>query len=115
MFLRAPTVEMAYAWNIVPSFIGLIYASVAYTASQELVKLRMRSFASAFMLFCLTLVGIGCGPLIAGLLSDHFAAQGAPQPLARALELILVFNAASIACLLMATRKYRRDAERAAA
>jgi predicted MFS family arabinose efflux permease len=115
MFLRAPTVEMAYAWNIVPSFIGLIYASVAYTASQELVKLRMRSFASAFMLFCLTLVGIGCGPLIAGLLSDHFAAQGAPQPLARALELILVFNAASIACLLMATRNYRRDAERAAA
>ena len=47
MFLRAPTVEMAYIWNIVPSFIGLIYASVAYTASQELVKLRMRSFASA--------------------------------------------------------------------
>ncbi|MDP3460739.1 MAG: MFS transporter, partial [Hyphomonas sp.] len=50
MFLRAPTVELAYAWNLVPSFIGLIYASVAYTASQELVKLRMRSFASAFML-----------------------------------------------------------------
>ena len=115
MFLRAATVEMAYAWNIVPSFIGLIYASVAYTAAQELVKLRMRSFASAFMLFCLTLIGIGCGPLIAGILSDHFAAQGAAQPLARALELILILNAASIACLLMATRHYRRDAERAAA
>lgn len=114
MFLRAPTVEMAYAWNIVPSFIGLIYASVAYTASQELVKLRMRSFASAFMLFCLTLVGIGCGPLIAGLLSDHFAAKGAAQPLARALELILLFNAASIVCLLMSTRNYRKDTERAA-
>ena len=115
MFLRAATVEMAYALNIVPSFIGLIYASVAYTAAQELVKLRMRSFASAFMLFCLTLIGIGCGPLIAGILSDHFAAQGAAQPLARALELILILNAASIACLLMATRHYRRDAERAAA
>jgi predicted MFS family arabinose efflux permease len=114
MFLRAPTVETAYAWNIVPSFIGLIYASVAYTASQELVKLRMRSFASAFMLFCLTLIGIGCGPLIAGMLSDHFSAQGAAQPLARSLEMILAFNAASIACLLMATRNYRRDVARAA-
>jgi len=114
MFLRAPGVEMAYAWNIVPSFIGLIYASVAYTASQELVKLRMRSFASAFMLFCLTLIGIGFGPAIAGLLSDHFAAQGAARPLARALEIMLVFNAASIACLLMATRNYRKNAERAA-
>jgi predicted MFS family arabinose efflux permease len=114
MFLRAPTVETAYAWNIVPSFIGLIYASVAYTASQELVKLRMRSFASAFMLFCLTLIGIGCGPLIAGMLSDHFSAQGAAQPLARSLEMILAFNAASIFCLLMATRNYRRDVARAA-
>ena len=114
MFLRAPTVETAYAWNIVPSFIGLIYASVAYTASQELVKLRMRSFASAFMLFCLTLIGIGCGPLIAGMLSDHFSAQGAAQPLARSLEMILAFNAASIVCLLMATRNYRRDVARTA-
>ncbi|ABI78610.1 major facilitator family transporter [Hyphomonas neptunium ATCC 15444] len=114
MFLRAPSVELAYAWNIVPSFIGLIYASVAYTASQELVKLRMRSFASAFMLFCLTLIGIGCGPWIAGELSDHFLRGGAERPLARALEVILLFNAASIVCLLMATRKYRSDAERAA-
>lgn len=114
MFLRAPNVELAYAWNLVPSFIGLIYASVAYTASQELVKLRMRSFASAFMLFCLTLIGIGCGPLIAGLLSDHFTATGAAQPLARALEIILLFNAASIVCLLMSTRHYRRDVARAA-
>ncbi|MBI1400410.1 MFS transporter [Hyphomonas sp.] len=114
MFLRAPNVEMAYAWNVVPSFIGLIYASVAYTASQELVKLRMRSFASAFMLFCLTLIGIGCGPWIAGLLSDHFASTGAAHPLARSLELILLFNLASIVCLLMATKNYRRDAARAA-
>jgi predicted MFS family arabinose efflux permease len=114
MFLRAPTVEMAYAWNIVPSFIGLVYASVAYTASQELVKLRMRSFASAFMLFCLTLVGIGLGPVIAGALSDHFAASGAAQPLGRALELMLLFNAGSIFCLVMSTRTYARDVARAA-
>jgi len=114
MFLRAPSVELAYAWNVVPSFIGLIYASVAYTASQELVKLRMRSFASAFMLFTLTLIGIGCGPWIAGELSDYFNARGAAQPLARSLEMILLFNAASIFCLVMATRHYRRDAARAA-
>lgn len=114
MFLRAPSVEMAYVWNIVPSFIGLIYASVAYTASQELVKLRMRSFASAFMLFCLTLIGIGCGPWIAGVLSDYFARAEAAHPLARSLEVMLLFNASSIVCLLMATRSYRKDAARAA-
>ena len=114
MFLRAETVGMAYAWNVVPSFVGLIYASIAYTASQELVQLRMRAFASAFMLFCLTLIGIGCGPWIAGMLSDYFTAQGEAQPLARALELILIFNAVSILCLLMSSRNYRADALRAA-
>lgn len=114
MFLRAPDVWSAYAWNLVPAFIGLVYASIAYTASQELVQVQMRSFASAFMLFCLTLIGIGCGPWIAGELSDYFASQGAENSLARALEIILIFNLGSIGCLLMATRHYRRDAERAA-
>lgn len=114
MFLRAPSVELAYAWNLVPSFIGLVYASVAYTASQELVKLRMRSFASAFMLFCLTLIGIGFGPVIAGALSDYFTAARSARPLAQALELILLLNAASIFCLVMSTRNYRRDVARAA-
>ena len=47
LFLQADSIGLAYAWNVVPSFVGLIYASVAYTASQELVGLRMRSFASA--------------------------------------------------------------------
>ena len=115
MFLRAPTVEMAYVWNIVPSFIGLIYASIAYTAAQELVRVRMRAVASAFTLFCLTLIGIGGGPWIAGSLSDMFAAQGAEFPLQHALELILLFNAGSIFCLLMAGRHYRRDVARATA
>jgi len=114
MFLRAPTVWSAYAWNLVPAFIGIVYASIAYTASQELVQVRMRSFASAFMLFCLTLIGIGCGPWIAGELSDYYASKGAENSLARSLEMILLFNLASIACLLMATRNYRRDVARAA-
>jgi predicted MFS family arabinose efflux permease len=113
MFLHAETVWSAYAWNLVPSFIGLIYASIAYTASQELVQVQMRSFASAFMLFCLTLIGIGCGPWIAGELSDYFLSTGAENSLARALEIMLLFNLGSIFCLLMATRNYRRDAERA--
>ena len=113
LFLQAETVWGAYAWNLVPSFIGLVYASIAYTASQELVKLRMRSFASAFMLFCLTLIGIGCGPWIAGLLSDHFAAGGAEAPLAQSLQIILLFNLASIPCFFLAGRAYRADAARA--
>lgn len=117
MFLQAATVNQAYLWNLVPSFIGLIYASIAYTASQELVKLRMRAFASAFTLFCLTLIGIGCGPWIAGGLSDYFLAQGMDKSLTLgvALKWVLLFNALSIVCLLMAGRRYREDVARAQA
>jgi predicted MFS family arabinose efflux permease len=114
MFLQADTLNMAYAWNVVPSFIGLIYASIAYTASQELVGLRMRAFASAFMLFCLTLIGIGGGPSIVGYLSEYFAAQGNEAPLKSALEIMLGFNALSVVFLGMAGLTYARDAKRAA-
>ncbi len=114
MMLRAPTPLAAYAWYVVPCFVGLVYASIAYTAAQELVKVRMRSFASAFMLFAMTLVGIGGGPWLAGLLSEHFAANGAEQPLARALELMLMFNVASLFCLMLAASSYRKGVKRAA-
>ena len=115
MFLQAPSIELAYAWNLVPSFIGLIYASIAYTASQELVGLRMRSFASAFMLFCLTLIGIGGGPTLAGWLSTHFSESGSATPLKSALEIILVLNALSVVFLFLSGRTYDRDVKRAAA
>lgn len=114
MFLNAETINMAYAWNLVPSFIGLIYASIAYTASQELVGLRMRAFASAFMLFCLTLIGIGGGPTVVGWLSDHFAASGHKMPLRSALEIMLILNLLSVFALLMSARTYTRDVARAA-
>ncbi|MFC7290613.1 spinster family MFS transporter [Hirschia litorea] len=113
MFLGAENVNLAYAWNIVPSFIGLIYASIAYTSSQELVPLQMRSFASAFTLFCLTLIGIGGGPLIAGGLSDYFASQGIAAPLTQALRCILIFNALSILCFVFSGLTYRADVARA--
>jgi len=114
MFLQADTIMGAYAWNAVPSFIGLIYASIAYTASQELVGLRMRAFASAFMLFCLTLIGIGGGPTIVGLLSDWMTAGGNETPLKSVLQVMLVLNALSVFALIMSARTYTRDAARAA-
>jgi predicted MFS family arabinose efflux permease len=113
-FLHAPSIEFAYLMNAVPAFVGLIYASIAYTAAQELVGIRMRATASAFTLFCLTLLGIGGGPTLVGFLSTHFASEDSGTSLRRALELMLVFNALSIVCLFLSSLTYRRDAERAA-
>jgi predicted MFS family arabinose efflux permease len=114
-FLQAPSVSEAYLYNAVPSFFGLIYASIAYTAAQELVGVKMRATASAFTLFCLTLLGIGGGPTLAGFLSTSFASDGPAISLKRALEFMLLFNVASISCLFMSSLTYRRDAARARA
>ncbi len=114
MFLQADTLLAAYAWNVIPSFIGLVYASIAYTAAQELVGLRMRAFASAFTLFCLTLIGIGGGPTFAGWLSTTLAQSGDPAPLKTALQWMLLLNALSVVCLFFSGFTYQKDAARAA-
>ena len=113
-FLNAGSLQNAYLFNIVPSFIGLIYASIAYTAAQELVGVKMRAVASAFTLFCLTLLGIGGGPTLVGFLSSAFASDGPAVSLRRALEFMLLFNVGSVLCLFMSSITYRRDAARAA-
>ena len=74
----------------------------------------MRAFASAFMLFCLTLIGIGGGPTIVGWLSDMFARSGEVMPLKSALEIMLVLNLLSVFALIMSSRTYEKDAARAA-
>lgn len=123
--LGASSKWMFYALYVVPSFVGLIYASIAYTAAQELVGVRMRSFAAAFTLLCLTLLGIGLGPWVTGLISDAFLSQGAPalgetyslaqqaDALRRALYVILILNVLSIPPLLWSARTYVADVEKA--
>ena len=113
-FLNAGSLQNAYLFNIVPSFIGLVYASIAYTAAQELVGVKMRAVASAVPLFCLTLLGIGGGPTLVGFLSSAFASDGPAVSLRRALEFMLLFNVGSVLCLFMSSITYRRDAARAA-
>lgn len=111
--LQADTKWGFYLPYAVPSFIGLIYASLAYTAAQELVGVRMRAFAAAFTLLCLTLLGIGLGPTLAGWLSDWFAARQSENSLRDALSVTLLLNALSLPALALSARTYRRDVARA--
>lgn len=112
LFLQASTPVAAYVYYAPTCFVGLVYASIAYTASQELVLVQMRAFASAFTLFCITLIGIGFGPGITGVLSDYFAQNGADRPLGLALTTMLVFNILGVGFLLLSTRTYREDLAR---
>lgn len=110
-FLYSSDKQTAYIAYVVPGLVGLLYASISYTAMQELVPVRMRAMASAVMLLCLTLIGIGLGPVILGMISDFYAAELGQYSIRHALTLILVFNVLSIGFYLDAARHYRKGVQ----
>jgi len=112
-FVNAPDKQTAYLAYCVPGIVGLLYASISYTAMQELAPLRMRAMASAVMLLSLTLLGIGFGPVLVGMLSDYFTPALGELAIQRALMWILVFNALSVVFYLDAARHYKAGVERA--
>ncbi|WP_017931787.1 spinster family MFS transporter [Robiginitomaculum antarcticum] len=112
-FLYAPDKQTAYWAYAVPGLVGLLYASISYTAMQELVPVRMRAMASAVMLLSLTLIGIGLGPVIMGIISDFYTEELGRFSIRRALTWILVFNILSIVFYLDSARHYRAGVARA--
>ena len=55
---------------IPPAIFTNFYLAVTFSQVQGMVGLRMRSVASAFLLFLLNIIGLGLGPQITGILSD---------------------------------------------
>ena len=55
---------------VIPAIFANFYLATTFAQIQGLVGLRMRAVASALLLFILNSVGLGLGPLSAGVLSD---------------------------------------------
>ena len=79
MTLAAPLAFIAYfatRWDValallmVPTLLNSLYYGPTYSSVQGLVPLRTRAIASAVLLFCQNLIGLGLGPLFFGMLSD---------------------------------------------
>jgi len=58
---------------ILPSVLSNTYLATTFAQVQSLVGLRMRSVASALLLFVINVLGLGFGPQVAGFLSDYLA------------------------------------------
>ncbi|MFQ6005205.1 MAG: spinster family MFS transporter [Woeseia sp.] len=58
---------------VIPTVLSNMYLATTFAQTQNLVPLRMRAVASAIMLFLINIVGLGLGPLLAGMLSDVLA------------------------------------------
>jgi MFS transporter, Spinster family, sphingosine-1-phosphate transporter len=64
------SLHLAFAMLAVSALGSAALNGPLFAATQTLVPARMRAMAIAVVLFCSNLIGLGCGPLAAGALSD---------------------------------------------
>ncbi|MGH6786135.1 MAG: spinster family MFS transporter [Novosphingobium sp.] len=62
--------RLALALLMIPTLLNSLYYGPTYSSVQGLVPLRTRAIASAVLLFCQNLIGLGLGPLFFGMVSD---------------------------------------------
>jgi predicted MFS family arabinose efflux permease len=79
MAIAAPMAFVAYMmtdWRVslalimIPTLLNSLYYGPTYSSVQGLVRPEARALASATLLFCQNLIGLGLGPLFFGMLSD---------------------------------------------
>ena len=79
MAIAAPMAFAAYFatdWRIglallmIPTLLNSLYYGPTYSSVQGLVRPEARAVATAILLFCQNLIGLGLGPLFFGMLSD---------------------------------------------
>jgi MFS family permease len=99
--------------------IGSMYLGPTFSITHGLVGPRERALAGALLLFIISLIGLGMGPVVTGLLSDvfknHLRGQGAPELAASATGLrwamcaMVSVNAWSSFHYMRAARSLRED------
>ncbi len=63
----------ALAMLVLPTGLANLYLATVLAQAQSLVSLRMRAVASALVLLLINVIGLACGPLLTGMLSDALA------------------------------------------
>ncbi len=107
-------------WLMVPSFVvmltlGSMFFGPSFAMSQGLAPVRMRARATSLVLFIQTLVGLGLGPLLVGIISDRLEPSiGAAQGLRYGLVSVGIVNFWAAFHYFRAARTVREDLDRAA-
>jgi predicted MFS family arabinose efflux permease len=112
VFLFAESKAIAYvgfALSIV--FVGVHYGPT-YALTQSLVKQRMRSVASSVVYLGISLIGLGCGPLVVGMLNDALSASYGAFAVRYSLLVAVAASAFAAACFLRSNRYLAGDLAR---
>jgi predicted MFS family arabinose efflux permease len=96
----------------IPAMMGSVYLPPTYAMTQGLVEVRMRTVASALLLFVINFIGMGLGPLIAGALSDYFTPIYGKDALAYSLFAMSFLNIWAAVHFWIAGRDFESDLKR---
>jgi predicted MFS family arabinose efflux permease len=108
-FYLAKETSAALMIGIMPALLGGVYLAPSFALNQGLVSVRMRSVASAILLFILNIIGLGLGPQTVGILSDAFSVRFGSESLRYALLTLACVNVWTAAHYFMAGRTLQED------
>jgi len=106
----APNETIALLLIMVVNIVGGVSFGPLLTATQTVVAPNMRASASAFVGFVASVIGVGGGPFIVGILSDHFAPQvGSATALQWSLGIVVAATLYSLVHNVLLIRRYKED------
>ncbi|MGE0664923.1 MAG: spinster family MFS transporter [Sphingomonadales bacterium] len=100
---------LTLALMVFPASVAIFHAGPSFALVQELVPLRLRALAAAFLLFCLNVIGGGFGPFLVGLLSDLLEPSLGRESLRYAMMALTVPIVLSGIFYYLASRRLPRD------
>jgi len=107
-------------WVAIPSFavmviLGSMFFGPSFAMAQGLATLRMRAMSISLVLFAQTLIGLGLGPFLVGVVSDHLKpVYGDAHALADGLVIVGLVNLWAAVHYFRGARTVRADLELAA-
>jgi predicted MFS family arabinose efflux permease len=96
---------------IIPTALGLVWLGPVISAFQHIVPPNMRATASALFLLINSLVGIGLGDFLIGLMSDMFKAQYAQESLRYSIMSGTIFYVLAAILLFISSKLLPKDWE----
>jgi len=96
-----------------PAFLMSFYLGPCIALTHGLVGLRMRAMASAFLFFVLNIIGLGCGPLFTGMISDALSPSLGAASLRWALSSTVFANMLGAIFFILAAKTIRAELHKA--
>lgn len=97
-FTTAPDWQGSLLLMIAPMLLTTTYLVPALALLQNRSPAGYRATTSSILLFIINLMGLGCGPLLVGAISDHLTPQHGTQALGLALQWLAPFAALAFLC-----------------